>query len=176
VVYLDRIHRVHTDDIRLGLFYAFGSAGSLIGSLLLMPLNRRFPVGRLLLLAFVSSLTIAVGLLLAKGYLVATICFFLWQGLHTFVVLCGISLRQALAPDDLQARVNVTARMIAWGGLPLGGVAAGLLTEAMGVRLAMFLICLIGLFGIVVALRSTLWSSGFVLPDEDDPSAEVGAV
>jgi hypothetical protein len=54
------------------------------------------------------------------------------------IVLNGITYRQRVTPDRLQGRVNVTARMIAWGGAPFGAAVAGLVAEATSARAALF--------------------------------------
>ncbi|MFE1166627.1 MFS transporter [Nocardiopsis sp. NPDC058789] len=49
-----------------------------------------------------------------------------------------VSLRQRVTPADLMGRVNSVYRLLAWGTMPLGGLAGGLLAEFLGVR-AVFL-------------------------------------
>lgn len=48
----------------------------------------------------------------------------------------GISLRQMVTPEHLLGRVNVTARMIAWGGAPFGAIVGGALAEVFDIRVA----------------------------------------
>jgi hypothetical protein len=48
-------------------------------------------------------------------------------------IVNGISLRQQVIPDRLQGRVNVTARMIAWGGTPFGAALGGLVAKLAGI-------------------------------------------
>ncbi|MDQ3247741.1 MAG: ferrous iron transporter B, partial [Chloroflexota bacterium] len=53
------------------------------------------------------------------------------------------ALAAGAAPDHLLSRVNVSARMIAWGGAPFGAAVGGLLAEALDIRTA-YLIMAIG--------------------------------
>ena len=52
------------------------------------------------------------------------------------VIVNGITLRQQVIPDHLQGRVNVTARMIAWGGTPFGAALGGVIAQLAGIRVA----------------------------------------
>ncbi|MFE7129659.1 MFS transporter [Streptomyces sp. NPDC057638] len=45
-----------------------------------------------------------------------------------------VTLRQQLIPDELLGRVSSASRLIAWGGMPLGAVMAGLLAQTAGAR------------------------------------------
>ena len=45
-----------------------------------------------------------------------------------------ISLRQQLTPDALLGRMNSCYRLVAWGTIPLGNLAGGLLAEAFGLQ------------------------------------------
>ena len=38
-----------------------------------------------------------------------------WSAIYALTIINFIRLRQMLTPDNLQSRVNTTARMIAWG-------------------------------------------------------------
>lgn len=66
-------------------------------------------------MALATNLPLALALLLASQYT------------QTLVIINGITLRQRLTPDRLQGRVNVTARMIAWGGQPFGAAIGGVI-------------------------------------------------
>ncbi len=59
---------------------------------------------------------------LAGGVLIAT-----WN-------VITVSLRQLITPERLLGRVNSGYRMLAWGSLPLGAAAGGLLAEWFGLR------------------------------------------
>ena len=50
------------------------------------------------------------------------------------MIINAISLRQRVAPDHLQSRVNVSARMIAWGGMPFGAAVGGALAEVTSIQ------------------------------------------
>jgi MFS family permease len=58
----------------------------------------------------------------------------LWELCYTLTTTNGIALRQVVTPDHLQSRVNVYARMIAWGGTPFGAAVGGLLAQWTTIR------------------------------------------
>jgi hypothetical protein len=52
------------------------------------------------------------------------------------VTTSGITIRRMLTPDHLQARVNTSGRLIAYGGgQPLGAVLGGMLAQWLPIRL-----------------------------------------
>ena len=74
------------------------------------------------------------------------------------VITTGITVRQMLTPDHLQARVNTAGRMIAGGGLPVGAVLAGLLAEVLPIRLTFGLLTISAVVGAGLAGWSCLGS------------------
>jgi Mg/Co/Ni transporter MgtE len=71
----------------------------------------------------------------------------------TGILACGVtvynigqvSLRQAVTPTALQARMNASVRFVIWGTLPLGALAGGLLGSWLGLRPALWLVGATGL-------------------------------
>lgn len=66
------------------------------------------------------------------------------------------SISGAQVQQHLQARVNTTARMLAWGGTPLGALAGGVLAEAAGARSANVVMSSAVLISALLAWRSPL--------------------
>ncbi|WP_371520931.1 hypothetical protein [Kitasatospora sp. NBC_01300] len=106
-------------------------------------LIRWLGLGRVLIVA--KSLPGAAVVLLATaapGRAVATVA------AATGIMACGItvynigqvSLRQAVTPTGLQARMNASIRFLIWGTLPLGALAGGLLGSWIGLRPALWLV------------------------------------
>lgn len=123
-------------DGRLALLYTAGAAGSLGASLLLPWLGRRLGPTRVTLAALTANLAALVALALATVLPAALALLFVWQGTNMLVIVNGITLRQQVIPDHLQGRVNVTARMIAWGGTPFGAALGGVIAQLAGIRVA----------------------------------------
>ncbi|WP_157180932.1 MFS transporter [Actinopolymorpha alba] len=138
----------------VGLLLVAAAAGALLAAVVLPRLVRHLPIGwvsigalsasppAVALLAFAPDARWAAGALLA------------WSLTSTLVVLNGITARQRATPDYLQARVNTTARMIAWGGTPLGALAAGALADLAGARAA----CALMAVPVAVSAALSWWS------------------
>ncbi|MEU8081670.1 MFS transporter [Catellatospora citrea] len=158
VVYADRRFGVGQSDSRLGLMFAAGGVGALLATLLLPRLSRRFAPQPLTLVGMAAGAVVLVGLAFAPSWPAGVALLAAWGVASMFVIVNGISVRQALTPEHLQGRVNVVGRMLTFGvGQPLGAVAAGLLAERLSVT-ATLLLCTIPLFvalapGVVGARR-----------------------
>jgi predicted MFS family arabinose efflux permease len=65
-----------------------------------------------------------------------------------------ISLRQAVTPDGMLARMNATYRTLTYGMIPLGALLGGLIGEAFGLQTAL----VVGAVGIAVAVVALVGS------------------
>jgi len=74
-------------------------------------------------------MTAKVGLAFVTALPVALV---VWGAASALNIANGVALRQQLTPDRLQGRVNVTARMIAAGGQPIGAAIGDLLADNIG--------------------------------------------
>ncbi|MFI5529994.1 MFS transporter [Kitasatospora sp. NPDC051853] len=124
----------------IGLFFALGGVGALLGSLSARPLARRIGAGRTLCAAGLAvapfSALVALadrgpGLWLAGGGWLVT----------TFKVgvdnVIKVSHRQAVTPERLRGRMNATMRLVLTGALATGAALAGLLGELLSTRAAL---------------------------------------
>lgn len=154
VVYANRALHMARVDARLGLLYAAGEFGGLISVVAVPRLIRRLPIGHMMA-AFLAANVAALALLsVAPSYGWALLLFCCYELAYVMVTSTGITVRQMLTPDHLQARVNTAGRMIAYGGQPIGAVLGGVLAELLPIRLAF------GLMAIAVAVGAGLagWS------------------
>ncbi len=116
----------------IGLLMATGGVGSIAGSLLAVPLQKRFRFGPLmigsawvwaatwLLYAFAPNL-IVLGIVNALSFIVVPI----YLGSQ-------YAYRLKQIPDHLQGRVNSVFRLIAFGSGPLGLAVTGILLQKLG--------------------------------------------
>lgn len=149
----------------IGLIFASGSIGFLLGALLQERVAQRFGLGRaiiggLLLTGFSDLLVPLVDrtmamLLITLMLMIAQ--FFFGLGLTIFNI-GQVSLRQAITPDRLQGRMNATISFIAWGAVPLGGLVGGGLGEAVGLRPILLLAALGEILAVVWLLASPIRS------------------
>ena len=170
IVYAVQALGMAQNDGRIGLLYTATAIGGLAASLVLPQLVRRFPVGRITLAGLFAHIALLVALALAPSLWAGVLLIGLWQLCNALIIINGISLRQQVTPDHLQARVNTTARMIAWGGQPFGAAVGGLLTEAFDIRAALLLVAggvaISALYGWFSPLREP------ELPRAVEPAAE----
>lgn len=142
------------DSPRIGWLYAAGALGTFVASLCLPRLQARVGVGVITVGGFAVA-AVAVGLLSGTtALLVALLCLAVFHAASTTIIVNGIVVRQVVTPDHLQSRVNTTARMIAWGGSPIGAALGGVVAGTAGVEWALRLGALAlvaGLVGAVVA-------------------------
>jgi len=135
VIYGVRQLGLAEDDARLGWLYSSGAVGALLTTIALPRLTRQLGPPRITLLAVAANLVSLIVLALSTTLPVALVVMLVWQGTYSLVVINGITLRQQLTPDRLQGRVNVTARMIAWGGQPFGAAIGGFIADHATIQL-----------------------------------------
>lgn len=147
----------------LGLIYASGSVGFLVGALLPEKVSRRFGLGPAItggvLLAALGDLLVplAGGSVTVVVLILIVAEFFLGLGLTIFNV-GQVSLRQTATPDDLQGRMNATMRVIGASLVPLGALLGGAFGEAIGLRSTLILAALGEMLSAVWLLFSPLRS------------------
>ena len=119
----------------VGLVFAIGSVGALLGAVFASAVVARLGVGPTLLVSILAGgLLMATPLALyvnAAAFL--ALLFFVEFLLGTPYNITQVSLRQAITPDRVQGRMNATMRTIVWGTIPIGSVLGGLLAGYIGV-------------------------------------------
>ena len=124
--------RIGASSFEIGLIFAGGGAGSIIGGLMTPWLQRRFRFGPLFIWsAWIWAITwlfflfapnvLTLGLANAAAFIIVPI-----------YMITQYRYRLAATPDRLQGRVNALFRLIVWGSQPLGVALAGLLLEQIG--------------------------------------------
>jgi MFS family permease len=117
-----------------GILSATVGVGSLLGTWLAVPTERRLGRVRTLVVSVVlSTAGLVVPILTASPVLVGislAVCgvsMVLWN-------VITVSLRQRITPDRLLGRMNASYRLVGWGTMPLGALLGGALAEALGLR------------------------------------------
>jgi MFS family permease len=130
---------MHASNAVIGLIFACGGIGSIAGSLMASPLQRRFGFGRVMIVTTwiwvlswlfyaLAPNPLMLGLANAVSFIVVPI-----------YMVVQYSYRLAMIPDHLQGRVNSVFRLIAFGGQPLGIALTGILLQAYGPAVTVFL-------------------------------------
>ncbi len=140
----------------VGLVFALGSVGGILGAASASTLARWFGVGRTIIVSItVGALGFfALPLSLVGPTLPILITgYFLSQVATPVYNITQVSLRQAITPDRVQGRMNATVRTVVWGTIPLGAFIGGILGSTIGVIPTI-------LIGCVTATSAVLWAIG----------------
>src|SRR3954452_20738721 len=126
----------------LGIVFAAGSVGGLVGAVTAARFarwvgeGRAIPLSALILMPFTALVPLSVlgapTVLLALG----------WFGASWAVVadiITQVSFRQLLCPPHLLGRMNASVRFIVYGTMPLGGLLGGVLGSTIGVLPTMWI-------------------------------------
>ena len=127
------------NEVGFGLLMTAGAIGSLFGTFLVEPLERRLGRANLLAVSMVAftlpiltpGLTTNVAIV-AGAMVIGGLIGIAWN-------VVTVSLRQRIVPDRLLGRLNASYRLLAWGTMPIGAALGGLVGETLGLR-AVFLI------------------------------------
>jgi MFS family permease len=126
---------LHLAPSAVGIVFAVGAVGGLLGAIAASAVVKRLGVGVTLLLSILGG-----GLLMATPLAAQTNAPVFLSALFFFEFLIGapynitqVSLRQAMTPDRVQGRMNATMRTIVWGTIPIGSVVGGILGTVIGV-------------------------------------------
>ena len=122
----------HASAFTIGVIFACGGVGSILGALLVTPLQKRFSFGQLMigstwiwaltwLLFAVAPNPLILGIVTAVSFIIVPIYMSVQFGY-----------RLAMIPDHLQGRVNSVFRLIAFGSEPIGLAVTGILLQVMG--------------------------------------------
>lgn len=122
---------------QIGLVFALGNVGTLVGAVLANRLARLFGLGP----TIVGSLFIGgFGVLLvALAPRDAPIPFLVAAGVTGGIAqmvynINQVSYRQAICPPRMQGRMNATVRFLVWGTIPVGNILGGVLATVVGVH------------------------------------------
>jgi MFS family permease len=124
----------------IGLAFAIGNTGFLVGAVAARPLTSRLGMGRTMQLG-VSLFGPSMLLFAVVPPGLAGWVFTLMLFAHGFGIAIHnvnqVTVRQLLTPDWLRARVVAVTRLAGGGAIPLGSVLGGVIAEVAGVRWAL---------------------------------------
>jgi MFS family permease len=156
LVYVVRV--LHFSAAEIGVMFAVGSCGSIVGALAANRIQKRLGVGPAIILGSMCFCSTGLVYVLAPKSAALPI-FMLGQAIGGFggvsYNITQVSLRQAITPERLQGRMNAAMRWIVWGTIPLGGLLGGAVGQWVGLRPAMW----IGAIGSLTAFLPVALSS-----------------
>lgn len=153
-VYLVFAYRdLHLTAAVVGIIFAIGSAGWLVGAFVAAWTVRRFGLGMTLGLSILAGglVTLATPLAsLGAPAIVLSVIGFVNNFMVPVYNINQVSLRQSITPDRVQGRMNATMRTIVWGTIPVGAFVGGILGTAIGVVPTIII-------GSVISTLAALW-------------------
>jgi predicted MFS family arabinose efflux permease len=153
-VFLIFLYRVlHLSPGTVGVIFAAGAVGGLLGALSATWIPRRIGLGPTLFVTMLVSAVSTILIPLAQyGYAIPLL--FASMFVTSFCIpiynINQVSLRQAIVPDRLQGRMNATVRTIIWGTNPIGAFIGGIIGSTYGILPAIYA-------SIAVSLLASLW-------------------
>jgi len=164
----------------VGVAFAIGNVGALVGAFLANRVARWFGLGP----TIVGSLFIGGFMMLlvaiappgtaALPFLVAGVGF---GGLTQMIYnINQVSYRQAICPPRMQGRMNATVRFLVWGTIPIGNVLGGVIATTFGVHEAIWLAAVLGFVPAIFPLLSPVRKLRVMpSPVDDEPLAAAPA-
>jgi MFS family permease len=140
------------DPAAIGLIVGAAGAGGLLGSAITPPMRRRLPVGWHMVLTLAIH-AVGIGLVgLAGSATLAIVGMVVVGAAEAMTSIVQVSYRLATIPDALQGRVNSVYRMGSFAAMTTGTTVAGLLIEANGARVTLWIMATyVGLIALGVA-------------------------
>jgi MFS family permease len=124
--------RLNVGPVGVGLLFAAGSAGVVVTGLLAGRLRKRFSFTAL---AMTSLMLMGALEILFAGMTSFAPALLLWAGASGLGILFNIntaSLRQAIVPNYMLARIMSIASVLAWSAIPAGALIGGWVVKATG--------------------------------------------
>lgn len=151
-------------EVGFGLLLTTSALGAFVGSFISEWAEAKLGRSKSLALTILgSALLVGAPAVTDNPYILGAILFvggmliMLWN-------IITVSLRQRIAPARLLGRVNSAYRLLAWGTMPLGAAAGGLLAQWLGLQ---------AMFGIMGVLTLALLGMMPILTDKAITAADV---
>jgi MFS family permease len=137
VVLIFAVRRLGLSPGKIGLIFAVGNVGILLGAFLAPRVAKRLGIGP----TIVGSAMLFGLAWVPIALLTKEVAFPVWV-LALFIAGLGgtvyninqVSLRQSITPDRIQGRMNATMRFMVWGTIPIGSFVGGILGGTIGLR------------------------------------------
>jgi MFS family permease len=137
VFLLYAVRRLDLTPGAIGIIFAFGNVGALLGALSGSRIARRLGVGPAIVLSamFFGPPSVLIPLAsksFSYPFLIGAL--FVSSFFNVIYNVNQVGLRQAITPLRMQGRMNATMRFMVWGTIPIGAFLGGLLGNTIGLR------------------------------------------
>jgi MFS family permease len=158
ILILFAVRQLHLKAGEIGLIFALGNVGFLLGAFTARPIADRAGVGRAIvwsigltapgaILVPLATPSSAFALLVVYQFVLG------WGGMAVYNIN-QVSLRQAITPDRMQGKMNATMRFMVWGTIPVGAFVGGILGRSLGLRPTLWIAAIGGMVAFLWPLFS----------------------
>jgi MFS family permease len=169
--------RLQANDTQVGLLFTAGSLGIVALSLLAGVFRKRWTFSRVALGALMCMGLFILALSFTRSFWLALVFVAIQQGCGILFNINTGSLRQAIVPNHMLARVMSIAGVLAWSAIPLGSLLGGYLITATGNVALVY--GGIGALCILIPFCFSFTPLGhaerYLPKKEEKPAAEIGA-
>jgi MFS family permease len=139
---------------QLGIVFAIGNVGSLVGAVFANRIAKWFGLGPTIIGSLFLGSFFPLFVAIAPPH-EAAIPFIAIGGIFGGVAqmvynINQISYRQAICPPRMQGRMNATVRFLVWGTMPIGSVIGGILASTIGVHETIWI-------GAILSFTPAIW-------------------
>lgn len=139
VVFL--VRTLHATSGEVGLLFALGSIGGIVGGLLTGRISRLVGNARIIWASQIVAAPLYLLIPLARpgwGLLLFAVGNFAFSVMVVLYNVAQVTYRQSICPPELLGRMNASVRWIVWGTMPLGALVGGGLGTWIGLRPTLF--------------------------------------
>jgi MFS family permease len=146
-------------DVAVGYALGIGAIGALAGSVIAGRLPRKWPLGRILWIAYALDGVLFIPVVFARNLPTAVVFLALTNACVTFEIAQIVGWRMRIIPEELVGRVFGAVRLVALIGTVPGSIAGGLLADHFGARVPIaisgvgYLVTALAVFPAMLALR-----------------------
>lgn len=119
--------RLHATNSEIGILFSAGGLGAVVFSMAAGRLRKHWSFSQVALGALIVSGAFLVAFALTPWFWLAVVFLAIGEGAGSLFNINTGSLRQAIVPNHLLARVMSIASVLAWSAIPLGALLGGLL-------------------------------------------------
>jgi MFS family permease len=156
ILYKYLLQNLNMSVPEIGIVFAIGGVGAILGALIAMRATSRLGVGRVVVLGmFLTGVPVAIYFATpGTAFFVLSASLFVSYFGSLLFSIPAVSYRQSLVSAEIQGRMNATMRTIVWGTLPIGGLLGGVLGEVAGVHETIGLMTALGALAFLFVLLS----------------------
>jgi MFS family permease len=124
--------RLDATDVQISVMWAAGSAGALVLAVAAARIRRHVGFGQAVLGAAAVQGVVGVVFAMTTSYTLALLRWSVRIGVGQFGGINSTSVRQAVTPPELLARVGTIGQVLSWSAIPAGALVGGWAIEASG--------------------------------------------